>query len=130
MNFKPSVSTDGGATFDENALTFATREEAEAYAKDLMARWPLVTDWRVVKSEQPVNYAFKDGVLTVVEDKETMQLVVENADEILDALDNAVASLENVLLHHGHQMTPSDQAGRWNVVNQARGLLARVGWTA
>lgn len=32
MSFKPSVSTDGGATFDENNLAFATREEAETSA--------------------------------------------------------------------------------------------------
>lgn len=67
MSFKPSVSTDGGATFNENALAFATREEAEASAKDLMSRWLLVTDWRAVESDQPVNYAIKDGVLESAE---------------------------------------------------------------
>ena len=67
MSFKPSVSTDGGATFNENSLAFATREEAEISAKDLMARWMLVTDWRVIESDQPVNYIIKDGVLTAVE---------------------------------------------------------------
>lgn len=66
MSFKPSVSTDGGATFNENALAFATREEAELSAKDLMARWMLVTDWRVVESDQPVNYALVDGVMESV----------------------------------------------------------------
>ena len=44
MSFKPSVSIDGGATFNENSLAFATRDEAEVSAKDLMARWMLVTD--------------------------------------------------------------------------------------
>ena len=63
MSFKLSVSTDGGATFNENNLAFATREEAELSARDLMARWMLVTDWRVIESDQPVNYAIKDGVL-------------------------------------------------------------------
>ena len=66
MSFKPSVSTDGGATFNENGLAFATREEAEVSAKDLMARWMLVTDWRVVESDQPVNYAINNGVLEAV----------------------------------------------------------------
>ena len=66
MSFKPSVSTDGGATFNENNLAFATREEAELSARNLMARWMLVTDWRVVESDQPVNYTIKDGVLTAV----------------------------------------------------------------
>ena len=63
MSFKPSVSTDGGVTFNESALAFATREEAETSAKDLMARWLLVTDWRVIESDQPVNYVIKDGVM-------------------------------------------------------------------
>ena len=66
MSFKPSVSTDGGATFNANTLAFATREEAELSARDLMARWMLVTDWRVIESDQPVNYAIKDGVLEAV----------------------------------------------------------------
>ena len=66
MSFKPSVSTDGGATFNENALAFATRGEAELSAKDLMARWLLVTDWRVAESDQPVNYTIKDGILEAV----------------------------------------------------------------
>ena len=67
MSFKPSVSTDGGATFNENNLAFATREEAEASAKDLMWRWMLVTDWRVIESDEPVNYTLKDGVLESIE---------------------------------------------------------------
>lgn len=66
MSFKPSVSTDGGTTFNENNLAFATREEAEASAKDLMSRWMLVTDWRVIESDQPVNYTLVDGVLESV----------------------------------------------------------------
>ena len=68
MSFKPSVSTDGGATFNENNLAFATREEAELSARDLMARWMLVTDWRVVESDQPVNYRLRfDGALEAVD---------------------------------------------------------------
>ena len=67
MSFKPSVSTDGGVTFNENNLAFATREEAEASAKDLFGRWMLVTDWRAVESTEPVNYTLKDGVLESVE---------------------------------------------------------------
>lgn len=67
MSFKPSVSTDGGTTFNENNLAFATREEAEASARDLMARWMLVTDYRVIESDQAVNYAIKDNVMMAVE---------------------------------------------------------------
>lgn len=35
MSFKPEVSTDGGQTFNQNALAFATEAEALASAKDL-----------------------------------------------------------------------------------------------
>ena len=68
MSFKPEVSTDGGRTFHQNALAFATREEAEASARDLMSRWMLVTDWRAVESDQPVNYRLRfDGALEAVD---------------------------------------------------------------
>lgn len=68
MSFKPEVSTDGGRTFHQNALAFATREEAETSARDLMSRWMLVTDWRVVESDQPVNYRLRfDGALEAVD---------------------------------------------------------------
>lgn len=64
MSFKPSVSTNGGIDFNENNLAFATRDEAEQSAQDLRNRWMLVTDIRVVESDQPVNYVLKDGVLS------------------------------------------------------------------
>ena len=67
MSFKPEVSTDGGHTFHQNALAFAAREEAEASARDRMSRWMLVTDWRAVESDQPVNYTLKGGVLEAVD---------------------------------------------------------------
>ena len=67
MSFKPEASTDGGQTFNQNALAFATEAEALASAKDLFNRWMLATNWRVVESDQPVNYALVDGVLTSVE---------------------------------------------------------------
>ena len=67
MSFKPEVSTDGGRTFHQNALAFATREEAETSARDLMSRWMLVTDWRAVESDQPVNYTLKGGALEAVD---------------------------------------------------------------
>lgn len=67
MSFKPEVSTDGGRIFHQNALAFVTREGAETSARDLMSRWMLVTDWRAVESDQPVNYTLKGGVLEAVD---------------------------------------------------------------
>lgn len=66
MSFKPEVSTDGGETFHQNALCFATFAEARANARDLMGRWMLVTDYRAVESGDPVLHTYVDGVLDYV----------------------------------------------------------------
>ena len=64
MSFKPELSTDGGKTYHQNGLAFATREEAELSAKDTYGRWLLATHWRAVESDQPVNYEIVDGVMS------------------------------------------------------------------
>lgn len=66
MSFKPEISTDGRKTFHANNLAFATKEEAELSAKDTFGRWMLATDWRVVESDQEVNYQIVDGVMSAV----------------------------------------------------------------
>ena len=71
MSFKPEVSTDSSGKFYDNNLAFATREEAEISAKDLAGRWVLVRDWRVVESDQPVNYRIVDGRLEAFEKSAT-----------------------------------------------------------
>jgi hypothetical protein len=38
-----------------NGIRFATREEAEASARDLYGRWTLVLDHRADESDDPVN---------------------------------------------------------------------------
>ena len=65
MSYKPEVRVNG--TFHSNALVFATRDEAEQSARELMGRWTLVTDWRAVESDEVVNYALVDGVLQAVQ---------------------------------------------------------------
>lgn len=55
-SWKPEVRTGSDPKFYANNLAFATKEEAERSAKDLMGRWMLVVEWRVVESDQPVNY--------------------------------------------------------------------------
>lgn len=56
MSWKPEVQTDSTGKWYSNALRFATEEEAEISAKDLMARWMLVTACRAAPSDDPVNY--------------------------------------------------------------------------
>jgi hypothetical protein len=49
------------------AARFATREEAEANVRDLANRWFAVTDTRVVESDDPINYSWRNGTLIAVE---------------------------------------------------------------
>ena len=44
-----------------NGLRFETEEEAVKYAVDLGLRWNAVVDTRVVHSDAPVNYDFKNN---------------------------------------------------------------------
>jgi hypothetical protein len=60
-SWKPEVIADSSGEWCGNALRFATREEAEANVKDLMWRWTLVTDTRVVESDDEVNYRWVNG---------------------------------------------------------------------
>lgn len=66
MSFKSEISTDGGKSFSQNAQVFATREEAEAMARDIFSRWMLATDYRVTETEDPVNYRLIDNKLEPV----------------------------------------------------------------
>lgn len=47
----------GERVWHTNALRFDTREEAEAYARDLAGRWMLVISWRVVDDSTPLREA-------------------------------------------------------------------------
>ncbi len=63
MSWQPEVQTDNSGKWYTNALRFATKEEAEANALDLMGRWMLVTDCRAAESTDPVNYRWVNGQL-------------------------------------------------------------------
>ena len=54
MSFRPMVLV--GREWAGNGVRFATREEAEASARDLACRWTLVLDHRADESDDPVNY--------------------------------------------------------------------------
>jgi len=68
MSFKPEVRTGTDPKFYDNNLAFATREEAERSATDLMRRWFAVVECRAVESDQPVNYHIdiNTGIMTPV----------------------------------------------------------------
>ena len=70
-SWKAEVIADGSGTWAGNALRFATKAEAEAYARNLAGRWMLVREWRAAESEDEVNYAFGSAGLAAVT-KETV----------------------------------------------------------
>ena len=61
MPFKAEVIADSSGKWVGNALVFQTQKEAEDYARDLWSRWTLVSEWRVVKTDEPVSYTFTTG---------------------------------------------------------------------
>lgn len=61
MSFKPVVKTGTDPKWYDNALRFATKEEALASASALAERWTLVTDYSAQESGDPVNYEIVDG---------------------------------------------------------------------
>jgi hypothetical protein len=65
-SFKPEVIADNSGQWCGNALRFATREEAEANVQDLMMRWLLVRETRVVESDDEPNYRWADGRLVAI----------------------------------------------------------------
>lgn len=56
MSWKPELQVSGEDGWHTNALRFATKEEAEASAKDIYGRWMLATGWRATECDDPVNY--------------------------------------------------------------------------
>jgi hypothetical protein len=67
MSFKPEVIVDSSGKWCGTPPRFATREEAEANVRDLANRWFAVTDTRVVESDDPINYSWRNGKLIAVE---------------------------------------------------------------
>lgn len=70
MSFKPEVQTDSTGAWYGNALRFATEQEALDNVKALASRWFSVTAYRVVQSDDPVNYAWVNGSLVDVKQEE------------------------------------------------------------
>ena len=61
MSYKAEVIADASGKWCSSALRFATQAEAAAYASDLFGRWTAVRETRVTESDEPVNYAWRDG---------------------------------------------------------------------
>ena len=50
-SYRIEVQADSSGTWSSNALRFAEEQEAEAYARDLYVRWPVVRQYRVTPSD-------------------------------------------------------------------------------
>ena len=72
-SYKAEVIADNSGKFCGNGLRFATAAEAEEYVQDLKWRWILVRETRVVESDDPVNYAWRDGQSIRLEDEPTKE---------------------------------------------------------
>jgi hypothetical protein len=66
MSWKPEVVADSGGHWTGNALRFTTKQEAEAYAYDLMTRWTLVRDTRAVEHTDPATHRWIEGKLVEI----------------------------------------------------------------
>ena len=62
-SWKAQVIADSSGKWSDNAIRLPTKEQAECYARDLTWRWTSVREWRVVQSQDPVNYDWQDGHL-------------------------------------------------------------------
>lgn len=58
MSFKAEMCVSG--EWCSNALRFATRDEAEAYATDLFMRWTQPSDKRAVECDDPVTHRWTE----------------------------------------------------------------------
>lgn len=65
MKYKVQVIADRSGEWAGNGLTFDTVEAAKDYAKGLMDRWMLVTNWRVVavQDEEGPGHVFQVAIL-------------------------------------------------------------------
>ena len=59
--YRAEMLASGETSWASNALTFDTRENALAYARDLAGRWTLVDKWRAVEISTPVREAYVPG---------------------------------------------------------------------
>ena len=68
-SWKPVVLVMNEEKWHGNALRFATKDEAQRSARDLMHRWLLVKAWDAQESDDPVNYTYTlEGQLIATEE--------------------------------------------------------------
>ena len=70
MSFKPMIKTFNDPGYYPNGLVFATHDEAEAWAKDLLSRWLLAETYRVDEVDAEPTHELRDGALAALTTQE------------------------------------------------------------
>ena len=60
--FIVKVLADSSGVFVGNGLKFDTKENAEAYARDLFGRWTAVREWKVLEQVETPSMVFDKEV--------------------------------------------------------------------
>ena len=68
-SFAAYFKTKGDSTFATNELRFATKQEAEAYARNLFMRWLGASEWKVEPHTDAPNYVFANGRATPIKEE-------------------------------------------------------------
>jgi len=55
MSYKVAIIATGESTASYNGLRFATKEEADHYARDLYSRWFGMESYTIEECDDPVN---------------------------------------------------------------------------
>lgn len=67
MNYKAGFKFKDQGHLSFNALVFATKEECEQYAHDLLMRWYVPTGYEIVETDEKVNYKITDNKMVRIE---------------------------------------------------------------
>jgi hypothetical protein len=80
-SFAMEVIADSSGNWAGNSCRYATEDEAKDAGAELFSRWTAVREWRVVPSEDEVNYVFFNGRSVSIE---SMKALAEADDAFFD----------------------------------------------
>jgi len=65
VSYAAYIRAHGETSFNTNGLRFATREEADGYARELMSRWFGAAEYSVRETPDPVNHRWDASTWTL-----------------------------------------------------------------
>lgn len=133
-SWKAEVIADSSGEWVGNALRFATKEEAEAYAMDLSMRWTAVRDWRAVPSEDKPNKPDKSSMGISTPRKRYMTASEEKAEEKKADLEfvgnfsegDKVTVDRGWKRHWTFKEAPAPTKGLWSKLIDQEGVVAGI----